>query len=1087
MKKFVKFFPVALAAFALASCSDDMATSSVNNVDENALYLSIENTDDATRVGVVGNATDAYTSLKFRWTKGDIVRVYDDNLAKWDKYEFTGDDFAEDATGKFSWVDPNDGLGQLANYCVALYPADAVDAVYLDKDSRTLKHIEMTLPPTYDFLKQAANAETGVKEGYRCDIPMYGAVATGSMNVETALGAQMNFLTAWTNIYLRNLPADVRYIAVVSKTQPLYGPFKAEVHVPLADGDEPWLLANDAHKADEFGNILWSEINKDMIAQDQTGINFPLPVQKYDDIRVYALKFIPGVQEQDPEAIGADLTDWETLETAGLAIEIGKRAPLNITRRKQCWQVKYTYTYYLDTDAFDPFRPGEITKVLEAQKNNIVGDFSIVPYSKADGLSPVDPAKAKCLTSGAGDNYTHRIEIPNIAEEQKANIILDFTGAGIKYDEALQIYDMNPETNQFAGKLTIKTGKIQGGSSDKAKIEINLPKAEVWIVGDGATSIGNVDVQNAKVVHIGDGQTMTFQDDTRKTWFKGGKLYIEDNTDVKFVYAQAYSGYIDPESGILGHAEELILNPGGRIANTAFIETNCNVTVNGAGYDGVANKEYTGTYNGGLATIVNLDCSKVTTDILVQSQGFSRIGGLVAPTTKNKLNHLKFTTKLFQKSASDKTPVAGAILTDYSGKKAIFTGAQLAQAAKDGVATETCLMADVVDMNGVEWTGGELKANFSGWNHNTATNTWKDTSKDAEKFVATKTGKNIITGMTIKAVSQNGLFKNINAAATVAGLEFTSPKFENTGATVVNYTGVVAGVIDATDANFNFTNVKVTGLSVNSKAGNFIGGLVGAVVESQASVEFVNVDVAATSIAARSFVGGLVGGFKAKVTEVRAFDSKAALAGLSLSLADGVTTLQPLRAGTWAAFFGGTEDNPAIVVKLYDCTYGTAIAASEKGAGINNQGLRFGANADANDVPFFGGNPWIGFCGLVPSSGVPSSNLSLTTYKSVSDAKKKKDFFVYAYDDQGMLVKRWTGDGNYATTTQVCLDGSAKTGASKDKPLSVSYLGAAQTSHANAAWESEWIYGTTVYLPYPNKALAYGNVYEPTTFAATDK
>lgn len=1083
MKKFVKFFPVALAAFALASCSDDMATSSVNNVDENALYLSIENTDDATRVGVVGNATDAYTSLKFRWTKGDIVRVYDQRLAQWDKYEFTGDDFAEDATGKFSWVDPNDGLGRLENYSVALYPADEVDAVYLDKDNRTLKHIEMTLPSEYEFLKQAANAETGVKEGYRCDMPMYGAVAEGSLNVENALATKMNFLTAWTNIYLRNLPADVRYIAVVSKTQPLYGPFKAEVHVPLADGDEPWLLANDAHKADEFGNILWSEINKDMIAQDQTGVNFPLPVQNYDDIRVYALKYIPGVQELDPAAIGADLTDWEALKTAGLAIEIGKRAPLNILRRKQCWQVKYTYTYYLDTDPVDPFRPGEITKVLEKEVNNIVGDFTIVPYSKADGLSPVDPTKAKTLVSGEGDYYTHRIQIPNIKKEQKANIILDFTGAGIQYDEALQIYDMNPETNKFEGKLTIKPGTIKGGSA-KAKIEVNLPKAEVWIVGNGDTNpLGNIDIQNAKEVHIGGADVLTTTED-RTVVFKGGDLFIEDNTLIKNVYAQAYAG--DPSQ----HAKNLIVNPGGYINNVAYIQTECNVTLNGAGYDASTEKTYTGTQNNGGAFIEKLDCEKVNGNITIASNGDTYIGQLLnAPANGNKLNYLKFTTKLFQKNANDKTPVKDRALKTigYDGKKVVFTGAQLTRVAKDGTDADIYLMADEVDMNGVEWTGGKLGASFFGWNHNTTTKTWKDPSKDAEKFVATKTGKNVIKGMTIKAVSRNGLFKNINAGATVAGLEFTSPKFENTGATVVNYTGVVAGVIDATDANFNFTNVKVTGLSVNSKAGNFIGGLVGAVVEPQASVEFVNVDVAATSIAARSFVGGLVGGFQAKVAEVRAFDSKAALAGLSLSLADGVTTLQPLRAGTWAAFFGGTENNPDMNVSLYDCSYGTAITASQKGTGINNQGLRFGANADANDVPFFGGNPWVGFCGTVPSSGNPSSLLSLITFKSVSADKKGKDFFKYVYSSSAMAVARYSGAGNYATTTQLCLSGDATTKASKTNPVGVLYDAAAETDHSTSAWKSIYRYGTTVYLPYANPALGYGNVYEPTAFTATDK
>ena len=86
----MKFFPVALAALAFVSCSDELTDNQAKNVGkfDNALYFTMESTSDATRAGIVGNATDNLNDVRFRWTKNDQVRVYDEKLAMYDVYQY---------------------------------------------------------------------------------------------------------------------------------------------------------------------------------------------------------------------------------------------------------------------------------------------------------------------------------------------------------------------------------------------------------------------------------------------------------------------------------------------------------------------------------------------------------------------------------------------------------------------------------------------------------------------------------------------------------------------------------------------------------------------------------------------------------------------------------------------------------------------------------------------------------------------------------------------------------------------------------------------------------------------------------------
>lgn len=1042
MKKIMKLFPVALAVLALASCSDDLMTTSTKSVDGNALYFTMESTD-ATRAGVVGDATASLSALNFRWTKDDQIRVYDENLAMYDVYEYGGESFAEN-TPAAAFTHPADWSEEKLNgYSVAVYPNDAVEAVYLDKKYRDLKHFVMNIGAEYDY-----EAGTGETEAYRCDVPMY-----GNVNDVTTGITQMNFLTAWTRIYMRNIPKDVKWICVVSEEddEPLTGQFEAKIHYPLAADDEPWLQKKDDVE-ETWGNIMYSDISLAPEAfRVKGGICFPLLVQKYTNIHIYGLK---STSANTPEDLGNNMSDvdgWQKELNDGTAIEIESKTDLNITRRRQCWTVRYTYDYYLNTDAFDPFRPGEVSKVLADNADNIIGAFKVIPYSAADGLEPVDPTKAKVLTSGPGDYYTHRIEIPAISD--LANIVLDFSGAGIQYDEALQIYDKNPETKQFAGKLTIIPGEIKGGS-DKAKIEINLPLAEVWIVGDGVNPIGNVDVQNAKIVHIGDGETETAQDNTRTTVFKGGKLYIEDKAEVKKLYAQAYAG--DPTQ----HATELIVNPGGYVSNYAYIQTDCNVTLNGAGYDASTQKLYTGTRQDGLASINNLDCSAVPTGITIYSQGDTRIANVIAPTAGDKLNKLTIKTKLFQKSATNAAPTKGRALGTIGADKAIVTGSMLTKLAEDGAAAVTKIYADEIDMNNVEWTGGNVGANVLSINYNTATKAMNKLDVAEQKQVSTKTGKTIIKNLKLKKItdgSGNGLFKTLNAEATIAGLELQTVEFKQDLDASANLAfGALVGV---TSAAATIDEITVTGLDFESKGASMFGGLIG-----KATLGAVTINDASVSgtLKGRGFIGGLIGQTTNEAAaEIKIYDSKTPSLTFGLLLVDG-TSLAPSQVGTFGSFIGGAT--MAAKISIFDCNYGTAISKEVKGAGVSTQGLRFGAIGDeATDEPFFGGNPWIGrFTGAATG----------TLVSVVSTAADKMTFTSFTYGPKMMELQKWAG-----AAAAYDMSNAAKKVANT-ATVHTNYIKYDGTDATVANPNEGYCYGTNLYGTYNNADFGYDNAYK---------
>jgi hypothetical protein len=412
------------------------------------------------------------------------------------------------------------------------------------------------------------------------------------------------------------------------------------------------------------------------------------------------------------------------------------------------------------------------------------------------------------------------------------------------------------------------------------------------------------------------------------------------------------------------------------------------------------------------------------------------------------MNYLTINTKLFQKSATDKAPVKSRVVGYWDGTNdAIYTGAQLTKLAEVGTANPTLLFADNVDMNGVEWLGGSISKNFMGFNHSTATGKWKDIEDADAKKTATKTGKNVITGITLKAVADNndgnGLFNMMSAAATIAGLELDGVTYtvENTMST----NNTVAALVAQTSVEATVNNVTVNKLAIDAKGGSNFGGLF-ALVGGAVNINNCSVTTTDAGIKARAFVGGLIGKVNGSYA-INIKNSSADVKAVELKLVDG-TALQAAVAGTWASFIGGSPYNATI--KIQDGKFGTALTKDQKGSGVNNTGLRFGAEANENDIPFFGGNPWIGR--FTAGAG------SLTTY--LFTAKKKYDQCTYFAESMEKVTK--TAGADYTVDASDAIDlGSG-----------VTYNGTVTTGNPNG-----YKYGFNIYAKYNETFLGYNNTY----------
>ena len=1043
MKGIFKLFPVAIAALAFVSCSDDLngSGSATQQIPDNALRFSIGSNENM-RAGFVGGVMDATSALKFRWVQGDVIRVYNDDLAEWDKYTYAGDQFGTQD------VFTPDTENALTSYSIGVYPADEVEGVYMDKNSKNMKHIQMNLPMVYDY-QEGLDTDADGSAGYRCDMPMYGNITDKAQAV-----TQMNFLSAYVRVYLRDLPKDTKYIALVSEptapnVQPLTGRFIANVPKTItsttvggvAMDDSPILLKDNTFK-ETFGNIVYARVNMtkfsteagtDAAVKDSAAICFPVLAnnsttqankQTYDKLTIYAYGDKTNTTKTPDQ-----VTNWATEIANGTAIEIATRQ-WTPTRRRSVWVVRYTEPVVVDVKDYDPLLPGDLTDIIATKANTAITDVAF----KIKATAGTD----RTLHSSAGYERNHVTTLPRM--KNGSNIIIDLSDASA---ELLTEENWTINGNDFTGTLIIKQGALDATSTATSKIEINLPNADVQIIGDGTNDITNIDVQQCKNFYIGDGDNTMAVDAAKTVVVRDGVAHVLTGATVPALLTEA---------NLTNHTKADTVRVDGGVVTTLTNNTNTHIALYG---DGVNE-----------AKINTLNCTNVNAGIEIYSEGKASIGTLTAPATTATGGALEFLT-IKSKLTEEATGTLAVATVDgtYSGNTVIFTAAQLRKIAVSGTTAATTIMADEIDLNNLGWTGGNVAATFpiSGNNHDATTGTWTNiTSATGATLVGNKrkttaTGKNVIKNLNIAA---NGLFKTVSA--NISGLEIE-------GVTGTVTAGALAANIAAAA---DITNVKVSKIDFGTSGVNILSGLVGTVSAATGNVNFQNIDVsseAGKGIKGRSYLAGMVGKVTGAAT-LNFTDCSADIKKFTLSLTG--STLFGADAGTIAPFIGGTT--AAATINIYDCSYGTALSMAEKGNGDNNTGLRYGANADASDNPFFGGNPWMGACSTQPASFV----VKKTSAKTAST----RSFFKYTYAAAQMEQTAWSdATGAYTETVQ----GNASTAAyvtasptfSATVPQTITYSGAATANHSTKNWTETHKYGLNIYSPYSVASLSYDNDY----------
>lgn len=1046
MKGILKLFPVAIAAMAFVSCSDDLNGSGTasQQIPDNALRFSLEG-GNTTRAGFVGGVMDATSALQFRWVQGDVIRVYQDDLATWDKYTYAGTEFGTDD------VFTPDNQNNLTSYSIGVYPADEVEGVYMDKNNKDMKHIQMNLPMVYDY-QEGLDTDADGSAGYRCDMPMYGNITDKAQAV-----TQMNFLSAYVRIYLRDLPKDTKYIALVSEptapnVQPLTGRFIADVPRTItsttiggvAMDDSPILLKDETFQ-NTYGNIVYARVNMtkystqtgtDAAVKDSAAICFPVLAnnsttqankQMYDKLTIYAWGDNTATTKTPDQ-----VTNWAAELASGKATKIAERTNWAPTRRRSVWVVRYTEPVVVDVKDYDPLLPGDLTDIIATKANTAITDVAFKIKASAGTTDAT-------LHSSAGYERNHVTTLPKM--KNGSNIIIDLSdaSAGLLTQENWTI-----NGNDFTGKLIIKQGALDAASSATSKIEINLPNADVQIIGDGTNDITNIDVQQCKEFFIGDDENATAMTvaATKTVVVRDGVAHVLTGATVPALFTEA---------NLTNHTKADTVRVDGGVVTTLTNKTNTHIALYGDG----ANE----------AKINTLNCANVTAGIEIYSEGRASIAALTAPAataTGGALEFLTIKSKLTEQAAG--IPAFATVTGTYGGNTAIFTAAQLTAAANIGISAATTIMADEIDLNNIAWTGGNVTAAVNGNNHDATTKTWTNitTATGAtlvtNKQKTTATGKNVIKNLNINA---SGLFNAVSA--NISGLEIEGVTGTGTAAA-----GALAESLTAGD----ITNVKVSKIDYGTSGANVFGGLIGT-VNAAAAVNFRNIEVSSEAnkgITGRSYLAGMVG----KVTNagpLNFYDCSADIKKFTLSLTG--STLFGAAAGTIAPFIGGAT--AAAAINIYDCSYGTALSKADKGNGDNNSGLRYGANADANDNPFFGGNPWMGACSVAPTA--------FNVYKSVNATNKGKYFFRYAYSANSMQQTAWYDvTSAYTATTRLNAQTPGTTATSSPTfsaaiPQSIDYNGAATASHTTSFWTETSRFGYGIYKAYTSADLSYDNDY----------
>lgn len=477
MKNLFKMTTAALALVAFASCSNDELLGSKNSPEAknftSILEYEIEEPD-----GLVGTRAARNAEGKgFVFQKNDQLRVYDEDLGKFDTYTFATQ-FGREGDTKLQ-KDP----------AYALFPYGDIRKGYCNADGDHIAEIMIGErknpgPAQYQVIEYSNEAGSETKVGdevlYQCNVPMWGTVEKiDAKTVKADKGLKP--LTGVLMLTLGKTLGNAAWVRLHSDAGYLGGTFYANL-----DDDEPKLYVNDADEYLDLEQDLYIDLRD--VPSDKAVLYIPV-IAGINDLQIARAteKVDNPVTDLNP------VTDWTIIsDESGYTF-----------KRNGYHKVSYEYPVAAQT-------PWEVSGVL-SQLSKQTEDLTLaltktlqlsVQYDADEDGTPetddqtifVPKMAASVVTLDIKNDVNNTLTVPT-----------GYTAQSVASD-VLYIQDKKA-SDPFTGTLVIKASTL----TNIIDFDINLPKAKVVILGNFATASKESVFDNiiAAELQFGDGVVAT--------------------------------------------------------------------------------------------------------------------------------------------------------------------------------------------------------------------------------------------------------------------------------------------------------------------------------------------------------------------------------------------------------------------------------------------------------------------------------------------------------------------------------------------------------------------------------------------------
>lgn len=981
MKGIIKLFPAALAVFALASCSnEDFFGSDVKQTQKLVTTFEDTNSGDVTRAAWVNNGGKTIDGI---WQEGDLFRVYDAALQKYDEYECNGTDIALKGTAA-------------TTHAKAIFPGDFVYYAGYDKANDDVVAV-MEIPSSRSFNGldgTTAMVENAGKVGYVSLLPQWGDTKNESAE---KLEVDLKWLTGIAKVTVYKGGADkIRIVAAASDAPAVQGNIDGAANndalkalpagnldttTPLAGYFEAQLKTDGVLKKTDNALVAATEkatsyIEVDLTGNDADSIHVYLPIipatykylkiQKYNgvawsDIKAYKDQKInrgtlvmKGLScgEKPIEAKASNFTELQNVLNTIAANYAGKPVNIELTGTVATSETVQT--------------------LIIPNFNNGVNDVKQILSIKGTIQNAIGNKALKIL-SNAKEEVTLNLDIQgteNVEIQPKAAGDLKLTGSiassatDVEYHGTIKVNGDgtgkvilgNGEFSSFTtampilveptatNALTINAGEGSVGDIDvKADVALNQisgKSAAVTIEGTGAVEVtggeitsiskktgltGNIRIEGAKVG--------TITAETAAQTFTTG---VEEGAEVTTLNVEKSSGAVSVQNATVG-----TLTTGATGASAV------NIKVATKKLDGItdavpANTTVDKLVLKGAAVNVVLNGGDDTAGKWAKIKDYDdNDNGAKTVTSTGKaviLKGSKIAKTTFASTWSNKNNKAAA--ADMATDGNIYTASQLAGIQAN---TNYTLKADIT-ATGVDWTPVNLSGNFTA-------DSKTITGLNAPLFGTVTSG--VIGG---KAGNDTPASDDLSKALVLTGVNINSDAAD---------LGAIAKVVSG-NVTIQYVSVAGTiGKAAGKNTTKNIGGLIGRVTTG--TVKLFNNKVAAT-VQGYANVGGYIGNvaggdIQIQTNQLAASTTFQSTITFAQSLTGGIVD-GDLNAGTFGNFIGSlTSANATVAIGTSDATkttFGTVIAnffdvTTTKGVNATTFGtLKCNYNKNASNDPFIG-------------------------------------------------------------------------------------------------------------------------------------